>query len=501
MSTVRSDDLSRERKLRELAERKKKLQLERDELDYKIIQIQAEYGALYNNTAPILNLPIEIMCRMFELAHHASFTEGIPENPLIEVTISHVCREWRSVALSFQSLWSNFRYNVDELPKRIPIDRLVAYLERSGSCLLDLHFAFSEYALGEGSQSLFNSMLENTISHVDRWRRFSLFADVDAPMLDFSDRLRQLKAANLEYFTMCPSSSEPGTPGFDGMAPSVFLGGAPKLFYVRLDGTSFRNYSPPFSNVTVLRLEDEIFQPDVWNFWSFALFLEILALPSLSGLSIVGEHFMEPDLPHSSQITMNNLKHLRYGGDHSLVGHFLPFLVAPLLETLIIKGTTLPPIPSPVPKFMRPFSNLHSLELIECTYYDAGFINSLVTLTPHVTHLTIVDDSGGENMLQCVSRPFLENGTRSWPKVKFLTSSRLDDHPILPYIDFARMIGNPKLTICTDTGEWAFDDPGSYQSLNAICVLHDELPDKPKIVSWPPGVDVPAEQDFFTIEY
>jgi len=60
MSTVRSDGLSREKKLRKLAKKKKKLQLERDKLDYKIIQTQAEYGALYNETAAILNLPIEI---------------------------------------------------------------------------------------------------------------------------------------------------------------------------------------------------------------------------------------------------------------------------------------------------------------------------------------------------------------------------------------------------------------------------------------------------------
>ena len=479
MSTVRSDDLYRERKLHELAEKKEKPQLEREELDYKIIQTQSEYGALYNETAPVLNLPIEILFRIFELAHEASFIEGIPENPLIEVTISHVCRQWRAVGLSFQSLWSNFRYNVSQLPKRIPIDRLVAYLERSGSCLLDLHFTFSESDLGEGSQALFNSMLENTMSHVDCWRRFSLLSDVEVPMLDFSDRLRQLKAPNLEYFMMCPSSSEPEeAPDFNGMAPSVFLGGEPKLFYVQLDGTSLQTYFPPFSNVTVL-LEDEK---------SACFFLEILALPSLSSLSIVGEHFSEPDLPHSSKITMNNLKHLRYGEDYKPIGHFLPFLVAPLLETLILKRVTLPLIPSPLPEFMRPFFNLHSLQLIECPDHDASFINSLVALRPHVTHLTTVDDSGIENMLECVTTSLLENGTRSWQKVKFLTSSRLDNHPILPYIHFALVIRNPKLTICTDTGEWAYNDQESYRSLNAICVLHN-LPKKPKIVSWPPGVE------------
>lgn len=494
--------MSRQRKLRELAEKLEKLQLEREELDYKIIQTQAEYGALYNKTAPVLNLPIEIMCRVFEVAHDASFIEGIPRNPLIEVTISHVCREWRAVALSFRSLWSNFRYNASQLPKRIPIDRLVAYLERSGSHPLDLHFSFSELAWGEASHPLFNSMLGKTISHVDRWRRISLFSGVDIPMHGFNDRLQWLKAPNLQYFTMCASSSDPeGGPDSERLTPSVFLRGAPKLFYVRLDGTSFRNYPPPFSNVTVLRLEDET---DAWTFGSFSMFLELLALPSLSSLSIVGSHFWEPESPQTSIITMNSLKHLRYGEDYNFVGHFLPFLVAPLLETLIIKRVTLRLIPDPLPKFTRPFTNLHSLELIECTDYDPAFINSLVTLTPHVTHLTILDDSGPESMLQCVTRPFLENGIKSWRKVKFLTSSRLEeDHPISPYIDFARMVGNPKLTICTDTGEWPFDedDHENYQILRSMCVLLESLPDKPKIVSWPPGVDVPAEEDFFTIEY
>jgi len=67
------DTPSREIRLRDLADRKEELQLEREvaaskleKLDYKIIQTQAEYGALYNVTAPILNLPIEILCRMFD---------------------------------------------------------------------------------------------------------------------------------------------------------------------------------------------------------------------------------------------------------------------------------------------------------------------------------------------------------------------------------------------------------------------------------------------------
>ena len=410
--SIRKGNLARESKLRDLADRKEKLELEREflaskleKLDYKIIQTQAEYGALYNETAPLLNLPIELLCRVFEAAHNASFAEEIPNNPLIEIIISHTCRRWRSIALSFPILWSTFRHDASELPERIPVDRLVAYLERSGSRLLDLHFAFAESVLGEGSLALFNSMLESTIPHVARWRRFSLFSDGDVPILAFCDRLQHLNAPNLEYFTICPNTvymseelEEPAILAFDEHSPSVFSGGAPKLFYLRLDPTCPSKYLPPFSNVTVLRLEDDSLDLDVWNFGIYSTFLEVLALPSLTSLSIVGRQFSEPDSPHSSKITMNNLKHLRYGADDNLIRHFLPFLFAPLLETLILSNTELPLPPSPSPNFMRPFSKLHSLELINCIDTDIEFLTSFAPLTPHITNLTIVDSSPSDSI-------------------------------------------------------------------------------------------------------
>ncbi|KIK01340.1 hypothetical protein K443DRAFT_572439 [Laccaria amethystina LaAM-08-1] len=510
MSFRSQDTLSRESRLRDLADRKEELRLEREvvaskleNLDYKIIQTQAEYGAFYNEAAPILNLPIEILCRMFEAAHNASFAEGIPNDPLIEVTISHICRGLRSIALSFPLLWSRFRYDAPELLERIPVDRRVAYLERSGSRLLDLHFASAESIPSKGSLALFNSMLESTIPHVARWRRFSLFSDRDVPVLAFCDRLQHLEAPNLEYFTMCPALEEPETPVFDVLFPSVFLGGAPKLFYLRLDPTCPSKYLPPFSNVTVLRLEDESLRLDVWNFGSYSTFLEILALPSLSSLSIVGEQFSQPDSPHSSKITMNNLKHLRYGADDNLIGHFLPFLFAPLLETLILSNIELPLPPSPFPKFMRPFSKLHSLELINCIDTDIGFFTSFAALTPHITNLTIVDGSSSETIFQYMVEQLNDEGTTLWPNVKILTGILFHEDSLNHYISFAKMFKNPELIICTGASfasDWRSMDPEGCELLQSICIL-EQMPAGKRLVSWPPGVDVPAEDDFFTIQY
>lgn len=505
------DTLARESRLRVLGDKKEALQLEREalvskleKLDYKIIQAQAEYGALYNETAPILNFPIEILCRMFEAAHNTSFAEGIPNNPLIEVTISHICRRWRSIALSFPLLWSMFRHDASKLPERIPVDRLVTYLERSGSRLLDLHFAFADSVLGEGSLTLFNSMLESTIPHVARWGRFSLFSYGDVPILAFCDRLQHLEAPNLEYFTMCPGiTASIVFDGLqDGLFPSVFLGGAPKLFYLRLDPTCPSKYLPPFSNVTVLRLEDDSLDLNDWDLGSYSTFLEILALPSLTSLSIVGRQFSEPYSPHSSKITMNNLKHLRYGVDDHLLGHFLPFLFAPLLETLILSNTELPLPPSPFPKFMRPFSKLHSLELINCIDNVIEFFTSFAALTPHITNLTIVDSSSSESLFEYMAEQLNEEGTTLWPNVKILTSILLHEDSLDHYTSFAKMFKDPVI-ICTSASfanDWRSTDPEGYELLQSVCIL-EQMPAGKRLVSWPPGVDVPVEDGFFTIEF
>lgn len=116
---------------------KKKLR----KLDHTIIKAHVEYGALYNETAPVLNLPTEILCQIFEDTQDASRMHRASRHPCVEVIISHVCRGWRSVALSFPPLWSTFRYDsICDRAHRQLGNRLDVYLDRSSSHLLDLYF-------------------------------------------------------------------------------------------------------------------------------------------------------------------------------------------------------------------------------------------------------------------------------------------------------------------------------------------------------------------------
>ncbi|KIK01311.1 hypothetical protein K443DRAFT_39969, partial [Laccaria amethystina LaAM-08-1] len=444
-------------------------------LDHTIIKAQAEYGALYNETAPVLNIPIEILCQIFEAAQDASRIHRVSRHPLVEVVISHVCRGWRSIALSFPPLWSTFRHDSTcDQAGRQSGNRLDEYLERSNSHLLDLYFHFG---YSTKSQGLFKSMLESTLPHVARWRRFYLVSNGCDSKLDFRDRLCRLKAPNLEYLSISPTTLYPGT----------FLRDTSKLCYLRMDTPCPSHYFRLLSNITVLRIERH-FGSGRSRLGSWNDFLEILALPSLTSLSIFGQHFGEPTSQHSSSIIMKNLKHLRYGDENILFGHFFPFLSAPL-ETLVLCDLN-----SPFLDLVdrQPFYVLHSLTVICCPHL---FLN-LAAITPSVTHVTLLELSPPN----CIIERYDKDGNNPWAKLKVLSGNICKgDSRFGFYLEFARMMANPDLIIRTCASiikQWAQEC--KIEQLQAMCVL-EEIPMGSHEIPWPPGADVPVETDFFFV--
>ena len=97
----------------------------------------------------------------------------------------------------------------------------------------------------------------------------------------------------------------------------------------------------------------------------------------------------------------------------------------------------------------------------------------------------------GQILLQL--EQFNEEGTTLWPNVKVLTS-------VLLHEDDLKI---PEVIICAGASfadDWRSMDPESYELLQSICIL-EQMPAGKRLISWPPGVDVPAEDGFFTIEY
>ena len=64
--------------------------------------------------------------------------DGLPGNQMLPfaVNVSHVCREWRRVAISTPNLWTNIA--LVHFPDRDPLEKLGVYLERSKFAPLDI---------------------------------------------------------------------------------------------------------------------------------------------------------------------------------------------------------------------------------------------------------------------------------------------------------------------------------------------------------------------------
>jgi len=308
---------------------------------------------------------------------------------------------------------------------------------------------------------------------------FLISEDYDS-ILGLPDRPYRLEAPNLEYLSLGPAT----------LYPETFLRDTPKLCYLRMETLCPSQCFSLLSNITVLRIEPHSYsdhsRPGSWND-----FLEVLALPSLSSLSIVGQHFSKPESQHSSNIIMKNPKHLRYGGENILYVHFFPFLSAPLLESLVLRDVNSPSLDL-VDK--EPFYMLHSLTVIHCPY----LFPNLAAITPSVTHLTIPGSNPPKFIIE-----FDKDVNNFWGKLKVLTGRIYEGHWRSSFfLEFARMMANPDLIIRT----WAFiikewaQDRSKIEQLQALCVLED-IPLGSQEIPWPPGADVPVETDYFTVYY
>ncbi|KAF8959732.1 hypothetical protein BDZ97DRAFT_1644839, partial [Flammula alnicola] len=388
------------------------LLLQIEELDAKIIGAQAEYGARVNSDIPILTLPTEITRLLFHDEEDKESKE-IATDSLIEVVISHVCHQWRSISVAIPELWTTFCYDGPRASK-VPLDRLDAYLQRSENRLLELWFKFR----GAGKDEGHLTMLEKAITHVARWQRVTIISDRKTPILRLLPQLRSLHAPNLEYFAMCPDVHAIESASPTKLRPLIIGGGAPKLTSVWMDGSSPYTCLPPLSNITTLPIEKVVYALDPKLSWP--AFLGILSIPTLTNLSLVGGTF---ELPHSfpeiDHVAMNNLKHLRYSSCDNM-GRLLAVLRAPLLETLIIQNSRIASLMIAL-ELPVPFPSLRSLWLVGIPPPYISEASDLVHKTCFATHVFISHETVNKSFLRSMDALPTEMDVKCWPNLQVLT--------------------------------------------------------------------------------
>ncbi|KDR82020.1 hypothetical protein GALMADRAFT_264302 [Galerina marginata CBS 339.88] len=495
----------RDAELFRLQEKQTKFETERTALFHRIMklnhqigQVQAEYGAVYNEPAPLLTLSTEVTCLIFDFTVAAGFTtarQALADQEdkrkfFPEVVVSQVCHQWRSISLAYPALWARFCYDSPHA-SRVPLYRLDAYLERSASQPLELWFNFRGSEDREWTVDGHLALLRRSIPAITRWKCFTVLSDPTTPVDALLSEIASLSAQNLEHFVFCPgveadtddssASSVEDVVIEKDFETTIFKNGTPKLKSLTLD-CSYKCL-PPLSNITTLRLEAP--NSGLGMVLSWGAFRNVLSISSLENLSLVGP-VLENHYHRMKLITMNSLKNLRFGNLKLL---WLPFLRAPLLATLIIRKCWIDSLfgyDQVLKSEPYAFPTLRSLCLIRTTAQSFQIAHHLAQMTELATDIVFSQENGTNRFSSLVLNHEDSRSETYWTQAVQITfnSYVLDFRQIIHFVK-ARRMNNMTLRI-NQLSEYQWRGPPSLEfeeckELSKICtleILDDKTIDK-----------------------
>ncbi|KAF7981379.1 hypothetical protein HWV62_33861 [Athelia sp. TMB] len=220
-------------KLLDISGKRETLLAQLEELDRQTRAVQAQYNSVLNQGANIYTLPVEILASIFKA--------GCTPRDRFEVLVSHVSSHWRQVALNSPSLWTTIR----RLECSTRFDRIIIYLQRSQSSLIDLRVDIGSEE-DEEHAAQFGHLIE---PHFSRVRRFFVGARSSAGLLKLFNCISATTAPSLSAIDIYYRGDN------KRIAPSnIFMGGAPYLTSLHVAGLRTSSCLPPMTAITSLYL-------------------------------------------------------------------------------------------------------------------------------------------------------------------------------------------------------------------------------------------------------
>lgn len=270
---------------------------------------------------PVNRLPYELLSSIFQVAIEDSETN--------EITISHVSRWWRSIAINSPTLWTQIEVNDSEASSTLAS----VYLERSSQSPLDV-----KYSRSHSSIQTFTDMI---LPHIDRWRSLSLEIDNADDGTAFFRLFRMKSAPMLQKLDF-----DVGTwPGFLNVPyhEPVFLRGTPSLREFTLWGTAYTCAISAFTTLEVIHLHRGLSGQNHAEFL-FDDYTKLHAFlgdqPSLQNLVIHGDILGDvASAPIDPQLVLSNLRTLEFRASDSAIDLMiiLEHILAPKLSCVIIQ--------------------------------------------------------------------------------------------------------------------------------------------------------------------
>ncbi|KAJ6511899.1 hypothetical protein C8R47DRAFT_671884, partial [Mycena vitilis] len=219
------------------------------------VDILTDLNAL---TAPILNLPPELVCEIFERCLPPPHT--LPSARDAPLLLGHVCRRWRGIALSLPTLWNsiNVAAVLAKHPRPGVLASLDTWLERAGGAALSVSIVLGpenyrtmldEMRLGIARSAVFRTLRHS--SH--RWRELEIVRRLE----EYPALLHREDPWNLPQLVKLTLLLTPS-----GRHPSAFppnmlsnLMDAPLLREVHLMGFAPTNLLLPWAQLTAVHAE------------------------------------------------------------------------------------------------------------------------------------------------------------------------------------------------------------------------------------------------------
>ena len=474
----------------------------------------AESHSVLIRETPVSALPVEVLALIFVYTQRSiktvhssrrsspasdvdteesSLCSALSLSANMEITISHVCSHWRTVALNYPRLWVNIHLTPHTTP-----GELSAYVKRSKDCPVNVNLHLGDSDIGSLEAELL-------ITIVQRWRKLvvEFHGQIRSDM--FLAHLHRLEAPSLAHFSVNVNAHhhlELMSRSMNDPLPQIFAGGTPALSFLRLGCHAMSFYRPPLTTITTLHLDQTSHLPI-----SYALFRRLVtSSPLLSNLSIYGDMIDADRWPSGSTIELPALRSLRiYGRSGFIYCGLLLSISAPNLESLILKGVLHHDLDELCDSPQMPkFPALQSLTFCDFECTDSTY-RRLFHAFPAITHFTTLHSSRSTpRVVRLIGGKGFNAGLAStsevhppWPELHTLTLlfNFDDETPIIRMVNARRRLKYPltKLRLGAMRGQY-----DRTRRLSHLLQEHVQVETFDETDPWPVDLqDVDEEDNLF----
>jgi hypothetical protein len=283
-----------------------------------------------NTLQPISSLPPEIFATVFSFLCSPGIPSlgGKPDRNLARLHVSHVCHQWREIALNQPQLWSHINFNTLSLAGATEI------LVRAKSVPLYME----KWAPREGCDRFGPFLMEVRVRlpHICHLSIGATASDIYWGLVKHLD----LPAPTLEYLSLfCQGGTEEPSlvPARPFISDTLFDGSTPRLSCLELYNCNVRWNSPLLKGLTSLK----ILTPPPYARPELADWLDGLEeIPQLKSLTLHLASPVAPPFPFNVErtITLPSLTHLEIFASLGDCALAMAHLVLPALTSLCLEA-------------------------------------------------------------------------------------------------------------------------------------------------------------------